>query len=116
MQKEKVKFNCTFSLCFCSKIDSDKGLQHAMGMGKPNPADAHKYAQGTGGVSDYDKGLQHAMGMGKQNPADAHKYAQGTGGVKRVTDESLQMARNPENAYGIGTGGAKRTMCSLKCN
>ncbi|MBT3318321.1 MAG: hypothetical protein HN389_00970 [Clostridia bacterium] len=88
--------------------DYDKGLQHAMGMGKQNPADAHKYAQGTGGVSDYDKGLQHAMGMGEQNPADAHKYAQGTGGVKRVTDESLQMARNPENAYGIGTGGAKR--------
>jgi hypothetical protein len=88
--------------------DYDKGLQHAMGMRKQNPADAHKYAQGTGGVSDYDKGLQHAMGMGKQNPADAHKYAQGTGGAKRVTDESLQMARNPEHAYAIGTGGAKR--------
>ena len=32
-----------------------------------------------------------------------YAYSQGTGGAKRVTDESLQMARNPENAYGIGT-------------
>ena|GEM_PF-5022605 len=36
--------------------DYDKGLQHAMGMGEQNPADAHKYAQGTGGVSGNSNG------------------------------------------------------------
>ncbi|MBT3319250.1 MAG: hypothetical protein HN389_05700 [Clostridia bacterium] len=40
-----------------------------------------------------------------RNPENA--YGIGTGGAKRVTDESLQMARNPENAYGIGTGGVR---------
>jgi len=36
--------------------------QNSKTYGEKNPADAHKYARGAGGVGDYDKGMAHALG------------------------------------------------------
>jgi len=85
--------------------------QNGKTYGQKNPADAHAYARGTGGVSDYDTGMKHALGVGKPNPADAHAYARGTGGVSDYTigmKHALGVGKsNPADAhkYARGAGG-----------
>jgi len=82
---------------------------------KAETNNAHIYAKGTGGVSDYDTGMKHALGVGKPNPADAHKYAKGTGGVSDY-NIGMQHALGGSKKTGSPSGalGAKETQINQK--